>query len=176
MTKDNLKATEDTKEVLDSSENTASSGKNYEVLYEKEKKKGTVFLVLTVALTILFFGSLAWGISEANEPSSPKFRNDNIRAENFEQKMGPKERAEAAERRGGDSEGRGDRQMRMNFERFLNEDGTVDTNEVKEFLSRMPESMKTEAKDKFNEKLDQAVKDGKITQDQANSLKNAIIN
>jgi polyhydroxyalkanoate synthesis regulator phasin len=176
MTKDNLKATEDTKEVLDSSENTASSGKNYEVLYEKEKKKGTVFLVLTVALTILFFGSLAWGISEANEPNMPKFKNEKIRAEKFEQKMGLEGRAGAAERRSDKNEGRGDRKMNMNFNRFLNDDGTVDTNEVKEFLSRMPESMKTEAKDKFNEKLDQAVKDGKITQDQANSLKNAIIN
>ena len=176
MTKADQSIKDESKDIIKSSDQPIMTDNNYEVLYQKEKKKGTVFLVLTVALTILFFGSLAWGISEANEPNMPKFKNEKIRAEKFEQKMGLEGRAGAAERRSDENEGRGDRKMNMNFNRFLNDDGTVDTNEVKEFLSRMPESMKTEAKDKFNEKLDQAVKDGKITQDQANSLKNAIIN
>ncbi len=178
MTKNN-ETTEELNNISSGKEVTKSSHENnktdYEVLFNKEKKKGTVFLILTIALTILFFGALAWGISESNE--KPKYMGrsmDSKMEQGLQGKMGQKDRMMESERGEPGEQGRG--MMRMKFDRFLNEDGSVDTQEVKEFVRNMPANAKENFTNKLNDNLDQAVKDGKITQDQANALKNAIIN
>ncbi len=143
---------------------------SYKSLYLKEKKKSSIFLILTVVFTILFFGSLAWGLTEAKDNKHPEFRRNNIMSEKFEQRMGP---------------GMGDyndiqqndrNRFKMKLERFINSDGTVNTNEVKDFLSNLPDQAKNHFREEINDNLERAVKDGKISQDQANSIKSAITN
>ena len=164
-----------TKENTVNKISSEDNNNNYEVLYNKEKKKGSVFLILTIALTILFFGALAWGITESNEKPKNMGRSmDSKMEQGLQGKMGQKERMMEDGRGEPGEQGRG--MMRMKFDRFLNDDGSVDNQEVKEFLGNMPANAKENFTDKLNSNLEQAVKDGKITQDQANALKNAIIN
>jgi hypothetical protein len=135
---------------------------SYKSLYLKEKKKSSIFLILSIVLTILFFGTLAWAVVEANNDGKKGIRNGQGNGM-FDDQAGPN-----------DQNGRG-RGMMMNFKNFLNSDGSVNTEEVKSFVSRMPSGTgSSNFQTRINQEIDQAVKNGTITQDQATAIKNAI--
>ena len=130
-------------------------GRTFEELYLEQRKKSQMLLVAVVVLAIATAGSLAWGFSKSGGTSRPDMANGG-----FSQGMNGQ---------GGPGGMRG----MMDIKSFFKDDGSVDTEKVKEITSRMPSGGKNSGfniVDRFKEQTTQAVTDGDITQDQADSL------
>ena len=130
-------------------------GSTFEELYLEQRKKSQMLLIAVVVLAIATAVSLAWGFSKSGSTSRPDMANGG-----FSQGMNGQ---------GGPGGMRG----MMDIKSFFKDDGSVDTEKVKEITSRMPSGGKNSGfniVDRFKEQTTQAVTDGDITQDQADAL------
>lgn len=117
----------------------------FEELYLKERKKSSLLLIVVIVLTIATSGSLMWGVAQQSNtsPSDPAL--------------------------GKGFEGRG-QFGRMDITAFFKDDGSLDTERIDEITNRSPSGVGSPFIDKIKEQATQAVKDGKITQEQADAL------
>ena len=132
-----------------------SKGSTFEELYLEQRKKSQMLLIAVVVLAIATAGSLAWGFSKSGSTSRPDMANGG-----FSQGMNGQ---------GGPGGMRG----MMDIKSFFKDDGSVDTDKVKEMTSRMPSGGGRSGfniSDMIKRQADQAVTDGDITQAQADAL------
>ena len=132
-----------------------SKGSTFEELYLEQRKKSQMLLVAVVVLAIATAGSLAWGFSKSGGTSGQP-NMGNFQQGGFNGQGGP-----------------GGMRGMMDIKSFFKDDGSVDTEKVKEITSRMPSGGKNSGfniVDRFKEQTTQAVTDGDITQDQADAL------
>ena len=137
-----------------------AKGSTFEELYLEQRKKSSMLLIAVVVLAIATAGSLAWGFSK-NGGSTSSGMPGNFQGQGFNGEGGPS--------------GAGGR-MGMNVKQFFKDDGSVDTDEVKSFVSRMPSGNSNSGfnfLDRFKENISQSVEDGDITQSQADALTKA---
>lgn len=137
--------------------NNESDTASIEKLYLKEKKKTSILMVSTIALAILFIGSLAM----RSDPSS----TDSTATQNTQ--AGTQQRGPG---------GRGGQPISA----FFDDSGSVDQEAVDEMASRFSQSGGTTGSDpsQFLERLTQqieaSVASGEITQAQADELQAAL--
>lgn len=125
----------------------------YEELYLEQKKKNSIMLVAIIALVIISVGSIVWGVSQANNSSGAPQGATGQNGQGFPGGGGPD---------GGMGQ--------MNFAQFFNDDDSVDTEAVEEFVSRMPSGGDSQFLERFKENINQAAEDGDITSTQASEL------
>lgn len=137
---------------------TKKDTSTFEDLYLKEKKKSSILLGGVVVLAVLATLSLSWAITKkgaAPQGGAGSFAA-NLNGQNPQ----------------GGPGGGGMRQM--DFTEFFNDDGSVKTERVQEMLGRMPSGNSDQNfLTRIKEDINQAVEDGKITQEQATALINA---
>lgn len=127
------------------------SNKNaFEELYLQQKKKSSVLMIVTIVLVITTAGSLIWGFNKSGGNS-----------------MQP-----PAGFQGGSGQGMmsGGPTGQMDFTRFFNDDDTVNTEAIQDMIGRLPSGASSQFLERFTESINQAAKDGKITQSQADAL------
>lgn len=127
----------------------------FEELYLKQKKKSSLLMIAVAVLAVATVGSAAWGFSKSKASTQSA---GNMSTRNFDG-QGPM---------GG---GPG---MEMDITQFFNSDGSVNTDQVKTFIDRMPSGTNSRFLERFEEQITQAVTDGKITQTQADALTKAL--
>lgn len=137
-----------------------AKGSTFEQLYLQQRKKSSLLLVAVIVLAITTAGSLAWGFSKTGSGSSPSNTPGNFQGQGFGGQGGP----------GGGG-------MNLDVKQFFNDDGSVNNDEVKSFLSRMPSGTSSSSSnssfnflDRFKERINQSADDGDITQEQADAL------
>ena len=134
----------------------------FEELYLQEKKKASLFLIAIIVLIITTAGSLAWGLTKSSNTtnSTPNGQGS------FEGGNG----------QGGfnGQGGRGGPGGGMSITSFFNDDKSVDTEAVEDFIDRMPSGAGENFLTRFKENITQAVTDGDITQAQADALNTAL--
>lgn len=134
------------------------TGQSIEELYLGEKKKSQILMSATVLLSLALVGSITAYVKKPTASSNT---------------FTPPSQFAGGPPGSGENGG----QFRMGFQdmtQFFKDDGSVDTAQLDELTSRLPAG----ASDRFLERLtlniDQAVTDGKLTQDQATKLKAAL--
>jgi len=138
-----------------------TKGSTFEELYLQQRKKSSMLLIAVIVLAISTAGSLAWGFSKGSgsQPNTP----GNFQGQGFNGGQGGPG--------GFAGPGRG-----LDVKQFFNDDGSVNNDEVKSFLDRIPSggpsgsSSNFNFLDRFKETINQAATDGDITQDQADAL------
>ena len=133
----------------------------FEELYLAQRKRSSIFLATTVVLAITTVGSVAWALNSKSNTAVAEGPGNAQQAQGF-----------------GNSQGRpGGMRTMMDITSFFNEDGSVNTDQVKELMARMPSGQSDNSGfnfiDRIKENIDQAVSDGDITEDQANALLDA---
>jgi len=128
----------------------------FEELYLKERKKSSVLLIATIVLALIASGSLIWAVSKgSNTQDLPNgVTNQGVNGQGGLRGNGPG--------------------MTLDIKSFFKDDGSVDTDKVDEITSRMPSGASSRFTDMIKEQVDQAVKDGDITQEQADALNKEI--
>lgn len=123
----------------------------FEELYLQQKRKSSILLAVTVVLAITTAGSLYWGFDRAktNNSAQPPAGFENRGEQGFPN---------------------GGQMGRMDFTRFFNEDGSVKNTEVQNMVDRLPSGAGSQFLSRFKDNINQAAKDGKITQTQADAL------
>jgi hypothetical protein len=127
----------------------------FEELYLGQKKKSSILLAVTVVLAVTTVGSLYWGFNNTkkNNVAQPPAGFENRGGQGFPN--------------GGQMGGQ------MDVTRFFNEDGSVKTAEVQSMVDRLPSGAGSQFLSRLKDNIDQAAKDGKITQAQADALNKA---
>lgn len=128
----------------------------FEELYLRERKKSSLLIVAVITLAIATAGSLIWGASK--QSSTPGGLPEGFQGQQDKGFGG----------RGGFRGGPG---MAMDIKHFFKDDGSVDADQIDQLTSRLPSGMGSRFTDRIKEQADQAVKDGDITQAQADALK-----
>ncbi len=137
----------------------------FEVLYLAQRKKSQILLIAVIILAVATASSLAWSLSKNN---SSQTTPNGFPGQGFDGQQGAPG--------GMQGPGGGMRGM-MDVKQFFKDDGSVDTDVVKSFVSRMPSGRSGSSSsdgfnflDRFKENINQAAKDGDITEDQASKL------
>lgn len=127
----------------------------FEELYLQQKKKSSLLMIAVAVLAITTVGSAAWGFSKSSTSTQAP---DGVATRGFNGQGGM---------------GMGGPGMQMDITQFFNSDGSVNEDQVKTMVSRLPSGASSQFLSRFEEQIDQAVTDGKITQTQADALKKA---
>ena len=129
--------------------------------------KSSILLAAVIILAISTTGSLVWGFTKSGgNNSNQSTMPGNLQDQNYSN-------------RGGSSDMGGPRGgMNFNVKQFFNDDGSVNNDKVKSFLSSMPSRGNSSSSgpnmtNRFEEMINQAASDGTITQDQADALTKA---
>ena len=127
----------------------------FEGLYLEQRKKSQMLLVAVVVLAVATTGSLAGGFGKSGSTAG-RPNMGNLQQGGFNGQSGP-----------------GGMRGMMDIKSFFKDDGSVDTDKVKEMTSRMPSGGNNSGftiVDRFKQQATQAVTDGDIAQDQADAL------
>lgn len=128
----------------------------FEELYLEQKKKNSRLMIAVIVLSITTVGGLMVGVMKSNNGGmQPPGGFQSSNGQGFQ---------------GGPGGGMG----QMNVKRFFKDDGSVDTDEVKDLLDRSPSGGNSDFLTRFKEGITRAVKNGDITQAQADALIKAI--
>ena len=133
------------------------NNKSFEKLYLKERKKSQLFLLVTVVLTILLIGSVAFNFQNQKQSPDQNSSQSQSLSGTFGQNSG------------------GFQGMRGSLEisEFFNEDGTVDTDQVNQVKDNIPDGFEDRFVSRISSQIDAAVDKGDITNDQSGKLKTA---
>lgn len=128
----------------------SNKGNSFEELYLQQKKKNSMLMVIVVVLAIATAGSLMWGLKSNSGTGSQRPPSG------FQ---------------GGNGQGfPGGGMRQMDFTKYFKDDGSVDTDAVNDFAGRLPSGAGSQFVDRIKDDINQAAKDGKITQTQADAL------
>ncbi len=131
----------------------------FEMLYLKERKKSSILLIVAIVLAVATAGSVLWAVNK--EPASSSQFPSGTPGQDFNGQGGFP---------GGGQGGPG---FGLDVTSFFKDDGSVDTDKVDETTSRFPGGGDSRFTDLMQQRVDQAVEDGDITQDQADKLMDA---
>lgn len=129
--------------------------------YEKEHKKSRILAATTAAACVLALGAGIWGATKSSGPERPDFASGQFPGgQNGQGGMGG-----PGGGFGGPGGQGGPGQM---FSNMFNSDGSINTEALNEFKSRMPQGIDV------SQIIDRAVSSGAITEEQGKKLKEAL--
>lgn len=133
------------------------NNKSIEKLYLKERKKNQLFLLATIVLTILLVGSVGFNFQNKNRSTT----QDSNQSQSLSGALG---------QNAGGFQGRRDS---LEISEFFNSDGTVDTDQVNQVKTTVPDGFEDRLLSRISSQIDDALKKGDITAKQGAELKTA---
>lgn len=133
------------------------NNKSFEKLYLKERKKSQLFVMVVVVLSILLVGSVVFNFQNQKQSTE----QDSNQVQDFPRSFG--------QNPGGFQGLRGV----LGISGFLNEDGSVDTDQVSQIKDNLPDEFEDRFISRISSQIDNAVEDGEITSEQSEELKAA---
>ena len=133
------------------------NNKSFEKLYLKERKKSQLFVMVVVVLSILLVGSVVFNFQNQKQPTE----QDSNQIQGFPRSFG--------QNSGGFQGSRGI----LEISGFLNEDGSVDTDQISQIKDNLPDGFEDRFISRVSSQIDNAVKEGEITSEQGEELKAA---